>query len=179
MEKHPLSELEHKYQENRRLFKSFITRTEKVISDERLPHVRSVEQQVWREVDCLACSNCCRVMTPTFTKEDVERIAAFLGMTPTQFKKKWLRFDRESGDWMNRSQPCQFLNLETNMCGIYEVRPADCAGFPHLSKAPLADYFYIHKQNIRYCPATYAFIEKLRQKKDVPSQWTDEISGEL
>ena len=62
---------------------------------------------------------------------------------------------------MNTSQPCQFLDLKTNMCTIYEVRPADCAGFPHLVKKPFKDYMHVHKQNIEYCPATMLFIEKL------------------
>ncbi len=62
---------------------------------------------------------------------------------------------------MNTSQPCQFLDRETNMCTIYEVRPADCAAFPHLTLTPFKYYMYIHKQNIEYCPATMLFIEKI------------------
>jgi len=41
------------------------------------------------------------------------------------------------------------------------VRPADCAGFPHLVKKPLKDYMHVHKQNIEYCPATMLFVEKM------------------
>jgi len=69
---------------------------------------------------------------------------------------------------MNRSQPCQFLDLTTNMCSIYEVRPVDCADFPHFHRRPATDYLYIHKQNIQYCPATMLLIEKL--KEIIPSQ---------
>jgi Fe-S-cluster containining protein len=50
------------------------------------------------------------------------------------------------------------------MCTIYEVRPADCADFPHFHRRPSTDYFYIHKQNIEYCPATMLLIEKLKEK---------------
>lgn len=71
---------------------------------------------------------------------------------------------------MNRSQPCQFLDLTTNMCSIYEVRPADCADFPHFHRRPATDYFYIHKQNIQYCPATMLLIENLKER--MPSQFT-------
>jgi hypothetical protein len=63
---------------------------------------------------------------------------------------------------MNVKQPCQFLDLKTNMCSIYEVRPADCAGFPHLSKKKAVDYMHVHKQNIEYCPATFKMVEKLK-----------------
>lgn len=121
-----------------------------------------IEQQVWAEVDCLTCANCCKKMSPTFNKKDLERISAYLGMSVEAFKEKWLYYDKKDGDWMNVKQPCQFLDKQTNMCSIYEVRPADCAGFPHLTKKKMADYVHVHKQNIEYCPATYKMVEKLK-----------------
>jgi Fe-S-cluster containining protein len=101
-------------------------------------------------------------MTPTFTPTDMKRIAAHLDMTEEDFKKKWLYKERNSGDWMNKKQPCQFLDTKTNMCSIYEVRPVDCAGFPHLQKK-LKDFVHIHKQNVEYCPATHKMVEKMKQ----------------
>ena len=62
-----------------------------------------------------------------------------------------------------KAAPASFY-IKTNMCSIYEVRPADCAGFPHLNKKPVTDYMYIHHQNIEYCPATYKFVEKLKER---------------
>ena len=32
----------------------------------------------WNGVDCLACANCCRTMTPTYTEKDIKKIATFL-----------------------------------------------------------------------------------------------------
>jgi Fe-S-cluster containining protein len=119
-----------------------------------------IDKEVWAETDCLSCSNCCRRMTPTFTFQDMKRISAHLGMSIKAFKEKWLYKNKE-GEWMNRSQPCQFLDLKTNMCSIYEVRPADCAGFPHLTKKKMVDYMHVHKQNIAYCPATFKMVEKM------------------
>ena len=75
---------------------------------------------------------------------------------------KWLYYDRKDKDWMNKQQPCQFLDLNTNMCSIYAVRPADCAGFPHLTKRKMVNYMHVHKQNIAYCPATYRMVEKMK-----------------
>jgi Fe-S-cluster containining protein len=109
-------------------------------------------------------------MSPTYTTADIKRISAHLGMRPKDFKEKWLYREKKNNDWMNRSQPCQFLDLTTNMCSIYEVRPADCADFPHFHRRPATDYFYIHKQNIQYCPATMLLIENLKER--MPSQLT-------
>ncbi len=123
-----------------------------------------LDKSVWQEMDCLSCANCCKKMSPTYTPVDIKRIAAHLGMTANAFKKKWLYKEPEEGDWMNTTQPCQFLDLTTNMCSIYEVRPADCAGFPHLAKKRMKNYIHIHQQNIEYCPATFKMVEKMMEK---------------
>jgi Fe-S-cluster containining protein len=120
-----------------------------------------VDKEVWKEVDCLSCANCCKMMTPTFTAKDIRRISSHLEMTIPAFKKKWLKKDRGNNDIINKSTPCQFLNLKTHMCNIYEVRPADCAGFPHMTKKKMKDYIHVHKQNIDYCPATFKMVEKM------------------
>ena len=101
-------------------------------------------------------------MTPTFTVQDIKRISAHLGQTPKEFKDQWLVKDKNQ-DWTNKINPCQFLDLKTNMCRIYEIRPTDCSGFPHLAKKKMVDYIHVHKQNIEYCPATYAMVEKLEK----------------
>lgn len=122
-----------------------------------------VDTEVWQEIDCLSCGNCCKTMTPTFTTKDVKRIAAHLQMTVKDFKEKWLFYDKKDKDWMNTKQPCQFLNLKDNKCSIYEVRPADCAGFPHHTKKKFSDYAHVFQQNLLYCPATLKFVEKLME----------------
>lgn len=118
------------------------------------------DRLTWQEVDCLTCGNCCRSMTPTFTKEDIQRISAHLSMTPKAFREKWLYKDEE-GDWMNKSRPCQFFNNKDFKCSIYEVRPADCAGFPHLAKKQPKGYIHVYKQNVEYCPATQRWVEHM------------------
>src|SRR2546430_14253996 len=62
------------------------------------------DREVWKEIDCLACSNCCRTMTPTYTFKDLQRISKHLNMTISQFKEKWLYKNRE-GEWMNKNTP--------------------------------------------------------------------------
>ncbi len=144
----------------RNSFRRFLTKLEKNAPRgvEKLTAV--LEKEVWEEVDCLACANCCKTMTPTFTPADLKRISAHFGQSVDEFKAKWLYKERSSGDWMNKKQPCQFLNLTDNKCSIYAIRPADCAGFPHLPKK-MKDYVHVHKQNVEYCPATFKLVEKM------------------
>jgi uncharacterized protein len=144
-------------------FKSFLTKLENNPPKGLHKLIDEVDRSVWAETDCLTCSNCCRVMTPTFTVSDIKRISSHFNMTPAEFKEKWLMYDKKDGDWQNKKQPCQFLNLKDNKCSIYEIRPIDCAGFPHLTKKRTVDYLHVHKQNIEYCPATFKMVEKLKE----------------
>jgi Fe-S-cluster containining protein len=158
-----------------RSFRIFLTRLEKkkVKGVEELTN--RLEKEVWGEVDCLTCANCCKTMTPTFTPADIKRISSHFNMTPQQFKDKWLKKERKKdGDWLNKVEPCQFLNLKDNKCSIYAIRPADCAGFPHLSKK-LKDYAHVHRQNVEYCPATFKMVEKM--KAGIDGKWRV-VSGE-
>lgn len=135
------------------------------------PHLDDLAEQinaeVWNEVDCLTCANCCKTMTPTFTTKDVRRISKYLDMRPKDFREKWLRQEKNDNDWINKQEPCQFLDLATNKCSIYEVRPDDCAGFPHLTKKKMPDYMHVHQQNVSYCPATYKMVEKMMERLEV------------
>ncbi len=147
---------------NRRKMRIFLTKVENKPPRGLDKIAEKIDKEVWQEVGCLTCANCCKSMTPTFTKQDIERISAHFDQTPEEFKDKWLYKDKNK-DWMNVKNPCQFLDLKTNMCSIYEIRPADCAGFPHLAKKKMTDYIHVHKQNIEYCPATYRMVEKLQE----------------
>lgn len=120
-----------------------------------------VDKDVWEETDCLTCGNCCKKMTPTFTETDMKRIAGYFNMTVQEFKDKWLVYEKRDGDWQNKKQPCQFLNLNDNKCSIYAIRPADCSEFPHMTKKKPEDYIHVYKQNIDYCPATFKMVEKI------------------
>jgi Fe-S-cluster containining protein len=150
----------------KRSFRRFLTRLEKdpPASLDRIAVL--VNNEVWKEIDCLGCANCCKTMTPTFTVKDVNRISLHLGMTPAAFREKYLYLEKKGPDWMNKQLPCQFLDLSNNMCSIYEVRPSDCAGFPHLTKRKMVDFIHVHKQNISYCPATFKMVEKMKAMLD-------------
>ena len=150
---------------NRSAFRRFLTRIEKNPPRGLDASVVQANATVWQETDCLACANCCKTMSPTYTATDIKRISAHLGMSTEDFRKKWLYKDRQ-GDWLNKSQPCQFLNLADNKCSIYAVRPRDCAGFPHHTKRRMVDYMHVFKQNIEYCPATYRLVEEMMKKLD-------------
>jgi len=159
-----LRSFKQKVRHNKKRLRAFLNKIEKHPPRGIDTLTVTLEKDIWGEVDCLSCANCCKTMTPTFSPSDIKRISAHFGQTTDEFKKKWLRKEKKKdGDWINKVEPCQFLNLEDNKCSIYEVRPSDCAGFPHLPRK-MKDYAHVHKQNIEYCPATYKMVEKIIEK---------------
>ena len=159
-----LRSFNQKVRHHKKAFKKYLSKVEKNPPKNINAIVDKVNTEVWQEIDCITCANCCKKMTPTFTIKDIKSIAIHFDMTPKEVKEKWLHQDKKNGDWINVNQPCQFLNLSTNMCAIYEVRPADCAGFPHLKKKKFVEYLHVHKQNISYCPATFKMVEKMMER---------------
>ncbi len=161
-----LRSFKQKVRHHKKKFKRFLTGLGKKAPPGLEVLTAKLEKEVWKEVDCLSCANCCKTMTPTFTPADIKRISAHFGETPDAFKKKWLKRERGGDrDWINKTEPCQFLNMDDNKCSIYEIRPSDCAGFPHLPKK-MKDFAHIHKQNVELCPATYRIVEKMMAAMD-------------
>jgi hypothetical protein len=158
-----LRSFRQKARHNKRKFRLFIARLKKHPVRGLDNIALAIDKEVWQETDCLTCGNCCKTMSPTYTHKDILRIAAYTGTTEKEFKEKWLEKD-SSGDWLNKKLPCQFLDTKTNKCTIYSVRPADCSGFPHLTKKKMTEYIHVHKQNVEFCPATYKMVEKMMKQ---------------
>ncbi len=148
---------------------AFLKKLDDIVPEDMPALVREADKAVWQEVNCMECANCCKTMTPTFRKSDIKRIAAHLNMTPRAFMEKWLYKEEDTGDWVNKIQPCQFL--VDNKCSIYEVRPADCAAFPHHNKRPFDAYNDTFTNNLDKCPATMLLVDKLKKKVEADYEW--------
>jgi Fe-S-cluster containining protein len=149
---------------------AFLKKLDEIVPEDFQPLVRQTDAEVWSQIDCTACAHCCKTMTPTFKRADVLRIARHLDMKPKAFMEQWLMQDEETGDWVNKSTPCQFLRAD-NKCGIYEVRPADCREFPHHDKEPFDLWNDTYIGNVDKCPATYELVKRLKQKVERDYEW--------
>ena len=47
-------------------------------------------RRVWAGIDCTTCANCCRQVKPSFSEEEVKRLAQRLGMNRKQFIEGYL-----------------------------------------------------------------------------------------
>jgi len=121
-----------------------------------------IHTQVFKEIDCLDCANCCTSIPPIVKPSDVKRIAKHLGLSIASFREKYLLVD-EDGDTVINSSPCPFLETD-NKCSIYAYRPNACRAYPHTGEYEFMDNLDLHAQNANYCPAVFQILERLSQQ---------------
>ncbi len=124
---------------------------------------RELHDEAFSIIDCTRCANCCKTVSPMFIEEDIGRIAQHLKTTEAEFKATYLEPD-ELGDLFLKSVPCPFL-ANDGLCTIYEVRPKDCAEYPHTRKKEFATRTHLHADNTLVCPAVFWIVEELRARR--------------
>ena len=123
--------------------------------------VHSLHEEVFENINCLDCANCCRTLGPRITDADVRRIAAHLRTKPSGFAEQYLVLD-EDGDYIFRSMPCPFLGSD-NYCSIYEVRPRACREYPHTDRPRMYQVMALALKNSSICPAVFEILERLKK----------------
>lgn len=120
----------------------------------------AVHEDVFEEVDCLTCANCCKTTSPIFYQNDIERVAKALRMKPGDFITKYLRID-EDKDYVLQSSPCPFLGSD-NYCSVYEDRPKACREYPHTDRKKMVQITELTFKNTMVCPAVFEMIERIK-----------------
>jgi uncharacterized protein len=126
--------------------------------------VHPLHDEVFAEVDCLTCANCCITTGPMLINSDIERIAKYLKKKPAQFIKEYVNID-EDGDYVFHSMPCPFLGSD-NYCMIYEARPKACREYPHTNRKNQHQLLNRTLKNTLICPAVNKIFDRL--KKVIP-----------
>ncbi|MEP7169282.1 MAG: YkgJ family cysteine cluster protein [Bacteroidota bacterium] len=123
--------------------------------------VRKLHKEAFKVIDCGACANCCKTMSPVYNRADVRRISKHVGMTKEAYSKKYLIKDEE-GDIVHKRTPCHFLEKD-NRCSIYEIRPSDCRRYPHTQRKDFVFQREVHINNIAECPITFHVVKRLNE----------------
>lgn len=119
-----------------------------------------LHEEIFEQIDCLTCANCCKTTSPIFKDKDIERIAKHLRMRPSELIERHLHLDSDQ-DYVLNSSPCVFLGSD-NYCSIYEVRPRACQEYPHTDRKNMAGILKLTAQNTQVCPAVLEIVEKLK-----------------
>jgi uncharacterized protein len=120
-----------------------------------------LHEEVFEEINCLTCANCCKTTSPIFYQTDIERVAKSLRMKPGDFIEKYLRID-EDKDYVLKSSPCPFLDNE-NYCSVYEDRPKACREYPHTNRKKMVQIMDLTYKNTFVCPAVLEIVERLKK----------------
>ena len=124
--------------------------------------IHYIHEEVFDEINCLECANCCKTLGPRITDRDIEKIASSLRIKPSDVVSRYLRID-EDNDYVFKSMPCPFLDSD-NYCVIYENRPKACREYPHTDRKKFHQIANLTIKNAETCPAVYEILERLREE---------------
>src|SRR5690349_4920592 len=94
--------------------------------------LRRIAEGIEEQIDCTVCANCCRVATAVVTERDIEHLARYLRITPSQFTARYTMESEEEGTVLRRTDRDGCVFLEGNACTVYDARPESCRRYPHL-----------------------------------------------
>jgi len=154
-----LENWEKKSSDHQKEYKRFLQRANK---NQVLKLLPDLDEEAFRQVDCLQCANCCKNYSPRFKTPDIKRISKYLRMKEGEFIDRYLYIDND-GDYVLKSKPCPFLGAD-NYCSVYDVRPSDCERFPYTAEDVILKRPQITLKNSSFCPATFFVLEKLMEK---------------
>jgi uncharacterized protein len=121
--------------------------------------VHAIHKEVFEQIDCKKCANCCRVLGPRLNMTDIDRFAAVFRISESTFRQKYLRTD-EDDDLVFKSMPCPFIEVN-DLCSVYESRPRACRQYPHTDEKNVQTKLPRLVVNSLYCPAAVLIIEKI------------------
>jgi len=143
-------------------YKSFFKGISKKQSRRLDEVVHELHDEVFEEVDCLSCANCCKSISPMITFRDVERLAKRLRMKPAEVVEQYMEMD-DDGDYVFRETPCPFL-MSDNYCMVYTDRPKACREYPHTDRRKFYQLRNLTIKNSEVCPAVYLVLERLKER---------------
>ena len=125
-------------------------------------NVHTWNDEIFEELDCLECGNCCRKMDRHLTSNDIIKLARFLRMKVADFEEQYLLLDSDE-DYVFKDTPCPFFDSD-NHCLVYEARPRVCREYPYLHAPKFYQFLTLSVKNRTTCPAVYEVFERLLDK---------------
>jgi Fe-S-cluster containining protein len=122
--------------------------------------VRQTTDEVWSQIDCTQCANCCRTLQVVLDVADIRRLSARLGMTARQFGRRYVQ-SAEDGTQHIAAIPCPFLGQD-NRCTVYEDRPKACRDFPYLHEKRFVGRTFMMIDNTAVCPIVFNVWQALK-----------------
>lgn len=143
--------------ENRKFLQGLRKKDARMIDDA----FHQQHDEVFEEINCLDCANCCKTTSPIFYQNDIDRLAKGMRIRPGEFIEKYLRID-DDNDYVLHSSPCPFLGSD-NYCSVYNDRPKACREYPHTNRKKMVQIMDLTYKNALVCPAVLEMVERLKK----------------
>jgi len=124
--------------------------------------VKETTEEVWSQIDCVACANCCKTLSIEVDAKDITRLAATLNLSAAQFKTKCCEVLPDKTVVL-KSRPCIFL-AEDGKCKVYDDRPKACADYPYLREPHFVSRSISMVENSSCCPIVFNVWQQLKIK---------------
>lgn len=141
-------------------FRAFLKGRIKLSTEATDEIVRKTTDEVWQQIDCLSCANCCRTLQVVVDSADIDRLAARRGISAREFSRRYVKPD-QFGDRIFAASPCPFLG-EDNACTVYEDRPKACRDFPYLHEEHFTGRSLMMISNCETCPIVFNVWQRLK-----------------
>ena len=124
-------------------------------------HFPRAAEIVEPKIDCRQCGECCRGAEANVSRRDIQRLARFLRLKPSEFTRKYTMKGEGDDTILLRNDNTGCVFLKNKQCSVYEARPMTCRGFPHVSMSPqwVFDRLYSYPERASYCPIVYNWLE--------------------
>lgn len=142
--------------ENRKLFKRFKTDKPKGLDKA----FQKENEKAFAQIDCLDCSNCCRIAQPVFEMKDIRMLAKHFEITTDAFIAKYLKKDKVY-EYLTKKLSCPFIG-DDNKCSVYEFRPSGCRTYPPAKLRLTPPQLDVLEGNIGICPAISKMVENIK-----------------
>ena len=120
--------------------------------------VQQLNADIAPRIDCTACGNCCKHLSPYLEKDDLLQLAEATRLTMQDVIAVYTEQDELGLSF--KQTPCTFL--ADNKCSIYQHRPQTCQSFPHLHKPGFNQRLRRVTDNYAICPIIFNVIERLK-----------------
>ncbi|MGV6829924.1 MAG: YkgJ family cysteine cluster protein [Flavobacteriales bacterium] len=153
-----------KYQETKKVFAKLKKKPPKHFDSMMV----EIHDEVFEQIDCLDCVNCCKTTAPWITDKDIKRISKHFKIKEQRFIEMYLEEGLDH-EFSFKKIPCVFLG-EDHSCSIYDVRPKACREYPHTNRRKFQQISEITLKNVAICPAAFTIVEEM--KKRLPVQYS-------
>lgn len=137
--------------------------------------VHRLHRIVTRQIDCLACGNCCNSLVPRVKEEEINYLASLDNVSVEDFICDHIEEDKYEGSLFLKATPCRYLNGKA--CTIYENRPKECREYPYTHRRGFVFRSLSMITNYAICPIVFNIMENLKVElefKEIDDQNTAE-----